>query len=495
MPERLTALTPHNRKPLVRMALLVTLLFAPAFTATAGQTPPWTYTAPAVRSISIGHASGASDIFGKHRVLDRLSETSIKTQYEVADALEKFYGQRDRRLLWVTGDRPTEMALRALTIMGDASELGLDPADYGVDSAYEAFPLGSEERAAALARFEISLSSKFLTFLEDDHRGRIDPNKLSSYFDFKRKDLDLSAILSDISSGADVRAEVSRLTPGGQKFLQLASELRHLRTLPSDRQISRKIDDIIVAMESLRWLPDDLGSRYVFINQPAFMAYYHDHDEMVLSMKAVIGQAGHQTNFFKDTIQSVEYNPDWIVPLSIVKNEMLPKLRRDPAYLDHAGYRVEVRGTSTRSANVVWANQDLADVKVVQPPGPDNALGQLKILFPNAHAIYMHDTPAKAKFAMSERMFSHGCVRLADPRGMAAAVLGRTVEDVSAAIATGQTTDEPLPVPIPVYVTYFTAWPNEDGTVQYFGDIYGREALTLSAMKATTRQRSGEAIL
>lgn len=448
------------------------------------------YAPPATRVIELApQHSGLGALFGKPDVRAVLSSTKIVAQTEIAKPVEEFYTKVPSRLLWVSGDNPTPRARTALTALSNASELGLDPADYEVDMGFEELAPGSVERAEALARFEVSLTASLLTFLEDDYRGRIDPNSLSSYYDFKRKTLDVPKLLASISAGADIAGLVARLTPGGEKFLQLASELRHLRNSPVEPQTSQRIDDVIVAMEGLRWLPDDLGSRYVFINQPAFMAYYHDHDELVLSMKAVIGQEGHQTNFFKGTIQTVEFNPDWIVPQSIIENEMLPKLRRDAGYLDQIGYRLEVGGKPIRSADVNWANQTIDNVKVVQPPGPNNALGQLKILFPNAHAIYMHDTPAKDKFAMSERMFSHGCVRLANPRGMAAAVLGSSVDEVSAAIATGKTTDQPLENPLPVYVTYFTAWPKEDGTVQYFDDVYGRDALTLEAMKTTTEQR------
>lgn len=452
---------------------------------------PAVYEVPTTKVIEItAESSGIGGLFKKRGIRELLPATAIVAAVEVAKPIESYYNQSGDRLLWSFEDQPTLQAQTALAALSHAAELGLDPRDYQVDETFKDFAPGTAERATALARFEVSLTAKFLTFLDDDYRGRLDPNRLSSYYDFKRKSLDLNQLLASISSGSDIGALVTQVTPGGRKFLQLASELRDLRAAPVEPKTSERIDDVTIAMEGLRWLPDDLGSRYVFINQPAFKAYYHDNDQMVLSMKAVIGQTGHQTNFFKGTIQSVEFNPDWIVPRSIIENEMLPRLRRNSAYLDQAGYQVEVGGKRTRSADVDWKDQSLDDVKVVQPPGPNNALGQLKILFPNSHAIYMHDTPAKNKFAMSERMFSHGCVRLANPRGMAAAVLGQTVEEVSAAIATQKTTDVALPSPLPVYVTYFTAWPNEDGTVEYFDDVYGRDALALAAMKVTTEQRT-----
>src|SRR3546814_9470773 len=130
-----------------------------------------------------------------------------------------------------------------------------------------------------------------------------------------------------------------------------------------------------------------------------------------------------QTYFFQDEIETVEFNPYWGVPQSIIINEMLPKLRADPSYLDRMGYQVEVKGRQVSSASVNWYGSTQS-ISVRQPPSSDNALGELKILFPNAHAIYMHDTPSKSFFKRDTRALSHGCVRLAEPRKMAAAVLG-----------------------------------------------------------------------
>jgi len=126
---------------------------------------------------------------------------------------------------------------------------------------------------------------------------------------------------------------------------------------------------------------------------------------------------------------------------------------------------------------------------VRQPPGRGNALGELKILFPNSHSIYMHDTPQKSFFAKDMRALSHGCVRLAEPRKMAAAVLGITEEDVGKQIAGGQNKQVSVPEKIPVYASYFTAWPNKDGVVEYFDDVYDRDMYTNRAFDAIRASR------
>ena len=253
-----------------------------------------------------------------------------------------------------------------------------------------------------------------------------------------------------------------------------------------------KIGKVVVAMEEARWLPNDLGDRHVFINQPAYRVYYHEHGAEQFSMRVVIGSKSNQTNFFQDQIETVEFNPYWGVPQSIIVNEMLPKLRSDPSYLDRLGYEVAVNGRAMPSSSVNWYGSTKG-VSVRQPPSSDNALGDLKILFPNAHAIYMHDTPSKSYFQRDMRALSHGCVRLAEPRKMAAAVLGTTETDVSARIAAGKNVAAKVTAKIPVYVAYFTAWPNKDGVVEYFDDVYGRDAAVEKAFTATTKARSPQA--
>ncbi len=154
-------------------------------------------------------------------------------------------------------------------------------------------------------------------------------------------------------------------------------------------------------------------------------------------MRVVVGQKSNQTYFFSDTIETVEYNPYWGVPHSIIVNEMLPKLYEDPAYLDDIGYEVTTAsGAPISSTAVDWHAVALKKlpINVRQRPGDDNALGELKILFPNSHAIYMHDTPSKRLFQRDSRAFSHGCVRLEDPRAMAAAVLGKPVDYIASRI-------------------------------------------------------------
>ena len=259
--------------------------------------------------------------------------------------------------------------------------------------------------------------------------------------------------------------------------------------------VQGKIEKVELSMERLRWLPRDLGSRHVFINQPAFTATYMNAGKAQLSMRAIVGKKSNQTSFFMDRIETVEYNPYWGVPRSIIVNEMLPELFNDPSYLDRLGYEVTtVSGERVSSAWVDWYSVGVnkAPINVRQPPGRGNALGQVKILFPNKHAIYMHDTPTKSLFNRDARAFSHGCVRLQKPREMAAAVLGKSESYIASRIAQGQNESEPVTANITVYVAYFTAWPNSAGTVHYYGDMYDRDVYLSRAIERTNSARHAD---
>ncbi|MBB6299709.1 L,D-transpeptidase family protein [Rhizobium leucaenae] len=508
-----------------------------------------------------------------------LTEAQVMATNDVAKALEAYYADQSKPLVWVADNVINDKAKAAMAVLADAGSVGLDPADYAVQApSFDPASVDPTMRDRALMQFELALSGKVLMFVQDTIRGRLDPNKISGYHDFKRKDVNLTPVLGLLRASPDVAAYLNSRSPSNQEFAELKGELAKLRAesgsdsthisisltgtlkpggsspemanivkaiqhrgsdalkvknavtlaaykgtpdytpelvalvedfqkekgLTADGVIGQssvramvgenndmKIQKLVIAMEQLRWLPSELGPRYVFINQPAFMVYYHNNNREQLSMRVVVGGKEHQTFFFEDQVQTVEFNPFWGVPQSIIINEMLPKLRADPNYLDRMGYQVEVGGHAVASSSVDWYGSTKS-VSVRQPPSSDNALGELKILFPNSHAIYMHDTPQKSFFKKDMRALSHGCVRLADPRAMAAAVLNTTVDDIAKQIATGQNKAVPVPQKFPIYIAYFTAWPNKDGVVQYFNDVYDRDAATQKALDATTKARTAQ---
>ena len=252
-----------------------------------------------------------------------------------------------------------------------------------------------------------------------------------------------------------------------------------------------KVDEVprlLNNMERLRWLPKSLGARYVFVNPAAFEVRVMDRGEEVWRSKVIVGKPLTQTAVFDDEIETVVFNPSWGVPPSIIANEYLPKLRNDPGYLDRIGFKVtDARGRVVSSDSVDWWSYgSKVPYGIQQPPGHKNALGELKFLFPNAHNIYMHDTPNRELFDNEVRAFSHGCVRVQNPREFAEILLGWDREKVDENTDSRQSQSVKLPAKVPVHITYFTAWPDENGKVQYFNDIYGRDQAMENARSAFT---------
>ncbi|WP_114429032.1 L,D-transpeptidase family protein [Phyllobacterium bourgognense] len=269
-----------------------------------------------------------------------------------------------------------------------------------------------------------------------------------------------------------------------------------IKSLQTETTLSKR-NRILYSMERLRWLPHDFGKRYVFINQPAYRAQYFDDNTEKLAMNIVVGSPTNQTYFFDDTIETVVFNPSWGVPRSIILNEMMPKILSNPSYLENSGYEVyDKSGRVVPSSSINWYQvaSNGGGVGIRQKPSLDNALGELKILFPNSHDIYMHDTPAKSYFKRDMRALSHGCIRLERPRDMAAAVLGVPVEDLKQYFGKNERSVK-VKDQLPVYVSYFTAWPDATtGEIKYYDDVYERDAYLEKAFVKTRAMRQATSV-
>jgi murein L,D-transpeptidase YcbB/YkuD len=255
---------------------------------------------------------------------------------------------------------------------------------------------------------------------------------------------------------------------------------------------AKNIQRLVANMERVRWLPKNLGSKYVIVNQAAFEVRVMDHGKQVWRSNVIVGKPYTQTSAFHDEMETVVFNPSWGVPQSIIVNEYLRKLRSDPGYLDRQGFKVvNQQGKVVSSRSVNWgAYGNKIPFGVQQPPGRGNALGELKFLFPNKHDIYMHDTPTKNLFAETTRAFSHGCVRVENPREFATVLLGWDRSRVDAETDGRKSQSVTLPQKIPVHITYFTAWPDSTGKMMYFNDIYGRDEAMQRAMESNVALRN-----
>lgn len=308
-------------------------------------------------------------------------------------------------------------------------------------------------------------------------------NYIEQHRDVLLAHADASIYDSELTAAIKDYQKLSGSTPDGIIGKNTISTLQ-------GEQDSIKRDRILYSMERLRWLPHDFGTRYVMVNQPSYRAEYFEDGKEKLAMNVVIGSPTHQTYFFYNKVQTVVFNPSWGVPRSIILNEMLPKVMRDTSYLDRNGYEVYVGGKKVSASAVNWnaVAAGKAHVGIRQKPSLDNALGELKILFPNAHDIYMHDTPAKAYFSRDMRALSHGCIRLERPRDMAAAVLGKQVDELGKYFGKNERGIK-VADPVPVYIAYFTAWPDASGNVRFFNDVYDRDSGLQKAFDKTSESR------
>jgi L,D-transpeptidase YcbB len=252
---------------------------------------------------------------------------------------------------------------------------------------------------------------------------------------------------------------------------------------------AERADRILVNLERWRWMPRDLGRRHLLVNTAGFRLDYVEDGEPTLGMRVIVGKEGWGTPSFADRMTHIVLNPYWNVPPSIARGELLPKLREDPAAVAADGMRV-FAGWDRDAAELDPLTVDWAAVppgrgfpyRLRQDPGPKNPLGRMKFMFPNEHSIYLHDTPNRSLFRRAFRAFSHGCIRVEEPVRLASALLGWAPERIEAALAKGENAYVRLPEQVPVYLTYFTAWVEPDGTVQFRDDIYGRDANLLAAL-------------
>jgi murein L,D-transpeptidase YcbB/YkuD len=226
--------------------------------------------------------------------------------------------------------------------------------------------------------------------------------------------------------------------------------------------IAKRIKTIIVNMERCRWFssPSLVSDSYIFINIPAYQLRYFENGNSVLESKVVVGKALHKTVVFSADMKYIVFSPYWNVPKSILNKEILPAIAKNPNYL--------------QTHNMEWHNGG-----VRQKPGPKNALGMVKFLFPNSNLIYLHDTPSKSLFDQEKRAFSHGCIRLEKPASLAHLLMKKDKKWSSSRIETAMKSGiekwYTLPKKIPVYIGYFTTWVTKDGAIHFYEDVYQRD--------------------
>ncbi|MBE9464467.1 murein L,D-transpeptidase [Dyadobacter subterraneus] len=226
--------------------------------------------------------------------------------------------------------------------------------------------------------------------------------------------------------------------------------------------IQERIQQILINMERIRWVPAQPATDYLLVNIPEYKLHVYEEGKLLFDMNVVVGSEAHSTVIFSGTLNQIVFSPYWNVPPSILKKEILPGIKKNSNYL--AKHNMEWSGGSVR-----------------QKPGPKNSLGLVKFLFPNSYNIYLHDTPSKNLFGESSRAFSHGCIRLSEPKKLAEFLLRKdstwTEEKITAAMNLGKEKYVRLrgKAEIPVFIGYFTTWVDQYGNLNFRNDIYGHD--------------------
>lgn len=258
-----------------------------------------------------------------------------------------------------------------------------------------------------------------------------------------------------------------------------------------NQSFREKADLIALNLERLRWQPANISRHTIVVNIPEYKMRLYDNHKEALSMRVIVGAQSTSTPIFTDTLRYLVFGPTWNVPVSIIKNEVIPHLKRDSAYYSNKSYRFYKGGVEIDPAAEDWSGPiNPNQYTVIQQPGSDNALGKVKFVMPNNMNIYMHDTPNHRLFTKSYRAISHGCVRLDEPALLAEYLLrdqnGWTSERIQKAMAAEQPQTIILKKPYRIQLEYRTAWVDENGLVNFREDIYGHDRRQLARLQTRT---------
>jgi len=394
----------------------------------------------------------------------------------------RFYSDRGFRLAWSDGTKPGSQATALSKAIDRAADEGLDPADYRI-------AVGIQPRLdpAHAADADLQLTWAYLSYASDLAFGVARPEDVNPAWHGARRDVDIAAALERGIEENHIEESLAQLAPKAPQYGGLKQQLRRYRGMTANGvadgagvPLAQRIRQIAMNMDRWRWLPTDLGDRYLLVNIPAFRLDVIEQGRSVLAMKVVVGKKDNPTPPLADEMTTIVFSPYWNIPPDIVQKETLPHVLKDAAYLEKNNIEI-VRATSDQTPvdarSVDWNDGDAAaKLRFRQKPGEGNSLGLVKFLFPNHYNVYLHDTPAQSLFNRIERDFSHGCVRVERPIDLAKYVLQDqpewTEDRIDAAMHAGVERSVALRQPLPVYLGYFTAW-EQNGSVRFVDDVYG----------------------
>jgi murein L,D-transpeptidase YcbB/YkuD len=389
----------------------------------------------------------------------------------------RFYESRNNMPAWFDADQASPRMGALVDALKHSEDHGLDPERYGVRGFQQAISTSDQNKqryeVAKIPELDARLTYAYLKYAADLLGWSLNPTQIFANWIAAPNKVDLAAQLNTAVSSNNVRQSLEELAPAHTQYKGLQVALRRERQNPTGH-----LDQMRMNLQRWRWMPRDLGERYILVNVPAYQMQVIEGNKPVLAMRVIVGDLMHETPLFNDDMTTVVFSPNWNVPESIIRKEMLPRLVSDPGYLERQD--IQVVGTSGQVIDadaVDWNDEStVSRLHFRQEPGPKNALGLVKFLFPNEFDVYLHDTPQDALFNKEHRALSHGCVRLENPVALAEYLLRDrpqwTAEKISEAMNAGHEQGVPLKRHVPVHIGYFTAWVNADGTVTYTDDPY-----------------------
>lgn len=373
-------------------------------------------------------------------------------------ALKQFYASRDYLPVWYNRFGWTAKADAMVSTLKQSFYDGLPGKRYGMTQSYS---LPQTTAAHRLVGAELSLTLGAMLYLGDLTDG-LDPKN--------RKSNARQRLQSALKAG-ELAAYIDRLRPKNRHYVGLSRALR------SASLTSKQRGTILVNMERFRgWAPKHNG-RHVWVNLPTQELYAYNGRAAELKMPVVVGQLSRQTPVMSDRITNLKFSPDWTVPQSIARKDILPILKeKGAAGVAAMNLRAMRRGKTVDLASVDWNKVRGSDYRFYQPPGPKNALGGVRFSLTNSQGIYLHDTPDRDLFRMHTRSISSGCVRVGDATALALWALkgkGWSETRVTDAMLRGKTETVSLGKALPVEFTYYTAYVDDDGRLRFGGDLYG----------------------
>jgi L,D-transpeptidase YcbB len=406
-------------------------------------------------------------------------------------ALEAVYAARSAPL-WMTEMGFSAKAQAALFEIEKAEDWGLDRTAFELPLS-SALPATVEAQALA----ELKLNLAILKYARAARGGRFTPSAISSLFDQRPPLRDPRAVLAEIEGADAPDVYLQSLHPPHEQFVRLRQALLKARGNEAARgegDAKPEADDVgvkrlLINMERWRWMPESLGSLHVWNNSPAFMLYVVKDGKTIFADKTLVGTIGYATPVFTADMKTIVFNPDWIAPPTVVKENILPHLqaKRYSVLKSHKLF-ISYQGKPVDPTKVDWSRVNGMAYTFSQKSGPHNNLGKIKFLYPNRHTVYMHDTlPVRKKyFKQSARLIGHECVRMEQPLRFAEVLLAEANgtpaarvkelwdKGVDSAVAIGKK--------LPVHMVYFTAVADDAGKIDTSADVYGLDRKMAAAM-------------